>query len=47
MQTMLNSIHTPTFAEAAKAVSVPCRRLYVNDGSRLGFASTLAERCFR
>jgi hypothetical protein len=44
---MLRTIHTQTFAEAAQAVSVPRRYLPVNDGSRLGSAKTLAERCAR
>jgi hypothetical protein len=44
---MSMTIHTPTFPEAAQAASVPCRQLPVNDGRRLGFARTLAERCAR
>jgi len=47
MKPMLKTIYTPTFAEAAQAVSVPCRDLTVDDGSRLGSARTLAERCAR
>jgi hypothetical protein len=45
MKAMLTT--TPMFAEAAEAVSVPCRHLPVNDGGRLGFARPLAERCAR
>jgi hypothetical protein len=44
---MLRNIQTPINAEAANAVSVPCRHLPVNDGDRLGSAGTLAERCAR
>jgi hypothetical protein len=47
MNPMLNTIHTPTYAEAAQAVSVPCRHWPVNDGRRLDPALTLAERCAR
>jgi hypothetical protein len=47
MKPMLKTINTPTFAEAAYAVSVPCRHLAVNDGRRLDPALTLAERCAR
>jgi hypothetical protein len=47
MTTMLKTIDFPTFAEAAPAASAPCRHLPVNDGSRLGSAVPLAERCVR
>ena len=47
MKTMLKLTYTQTFAEAAEAVSVPCRHLPVDDGSRLGSALPLAERCAR
>jgi hypothetical protein len=47
MTEMLNPIYTTKLTEAAAAVSVPCRQLTVADGSRPGFASTLAERCVR
>jgi hypothetical protein len=47
MKTMLKTIYTPTFAEAAQAVSAPCWHLPVNDGRRLESALTLAERCAR
>jgi hypothetical protein len=45
MKAMWNT--TPTFAEAAQAVSVPCRHLPVDNGRRLGSALPLAERCAR
>jgi hypothetical protein len=44
---MLKTIYTPTFTEAAEAVSVPCWHLPVNDGRRLGSTRPLAERCVR
>jgi hypothetical protein len=47
MKTMLKTISTPTFAEAAQAVSAPSRHLSVNDGRRLESELTLAERCAR
>jgi hypothetical protein len=47
MKTMLKTIYTSTFAEAAQAALVPCRHLPVNDGRRLESAFTLAERCAR
>jgi hypothetical protein len=47
MKPMLKTIYTPTFAEAAQAVSAPCWHLPVNDGRRLESALTLAERCAR
>jgi hypothetical protein len=47
MRRMKQTIYTPTFTEAAQAVSVPRRRLPVNNGSRLGTAVSLAERCVR
>lgn len=47
MKRMLQPIYTQTFAEAAEAVSVPCWRLPVNDGSRLGSPVSLAKRCVR
>jgi hypothetical protein len=47
MKTMLQTIYTPMFAEAAEAASVPCWHLPVNDGRRLGSDPSLAERCAR
>ena len=47
MTGILHTIYSPMFTEAAKAGSVPCRRLPVNDGSRLGSPVSLAERCMR
>jgi hypothetical protein len=47
MKRNLQTIYTPMFAEAAVAHSVTCWRLPVNDGSRLGFPVSLAERCVR
>ena len=47
MKRTLHTIYTPTFTEAAEAGSVPCWRLPVNDGSRLGSPVPLAERCVR
>ena len=47
MKGILHTIYSPTFAEAAEAVSVPSRCLPVNDGGRLGSAVALAERCVR
>ena len=47
MKAMSKTNYTPTFAEAAQAASVPCWHLPVDDGSRLGSAPTLAERCVR
>jgi hypothetical protein len=47
MNRILHTIQTLTFVEAAEAASMPCRRLPVNDGSRLGPAVSLAPRCLR
>jgi hypothetical protein len=47
MSTMSKTIYTPTFIEAAEAVSVSWRHLPVNGGRRLDSALTLAERCVR
>jgi hypothetical protein len=47
MQRIMQTINTTTFAEAAQAVSVPSWRLPANDGSRLGAAVALVERCMR
>jgi hypothetical protein len=47
MKGTLHAIDSPTFTEAAEAGSVPCWRLPVNDGSRLGSPVSLAERCVR
>ncbi len=47
MKGILHTIYSPTFAEAVEAGSVPCWRLPVNDGSRLGSPVALAERCVR
>jgi hypothetical protein len=47
MERIMQTIHTTTLAEAAQAVSVPRRRLPVNDGGWLGSAVALAERCVR
>ena len=47
MNAMLKTIYTPTFAEAAQAVSAPCWHPSLDDGSRREPAPTLAERCVR
>jgi hypothetical protein len=47
MRGMLQTTHTTRFIEAVQAASVPCRRLPVDDGGRLGSAVFLAERCVR
>jgi hypothetical protein len=41
------TMYSPTFTEAAQAAALWCGHLPVNDGRRLGFAPTLAERCAR
>ncbi len=46
-ETMLKTINTSTFAEAAQVVSAPCRRESVADGMRRGNVLSLAERCAR
>jgi hypothetical protein len=51
MKTMLQTIHTPKFAEAAKAVAAvndaPCWHQPVADRRPLGSVIPLAERCAR
>ncbi len=47
MEMTFQTMNTPTFAEAAEAVSAPSRRLPVNDGGRLESTVSLAERCVR
>lgn len=47
MTTMLTTIDTKTFAEAAQAAPAPCLHLPVNDGRRYESAPSLAEGCMR
>jgi hypothetical protein len=43
--TMLHTIYTPTFSDTARAVSLTCWHLPVNDGRQCELGPTLAERC--
>jgi hypothetical protein len=47
METMLQINRTATYSETANAVSAPCRRTPVADGSLLRWLTTLAERSVR
>ena len=47
MKRLLQTIHTPTFTEAARAASVACRPLPVEDGSWHASVGSLVERCVR